>query len=133
MKKLIAFLGICTLIFSGCTKEDFFNTYEIAFEETVNHNKELEITFSDIEDSRCPTDVVCVWEGQADVELRAFFDGDDTPAVFHLISRVGYPDLADTTLYGYHLQLLEVNPYPDNASSPPAKEDYTIRLLIEKE
>ena len=133
MKKIFVFAGILSLILASCTKEDIFNTYEIDFEETVNHNKALEITFSDIEDSRCPTDVVCVWEGQADVELTAFFENDDAPTVFHLISRAGQPALADTLLNGYHFQLLEVDPYPDNASSPPAKEDYTIRLLIEQE
>ena len=123
--------AILALMFSGCTKEDIFNTYEIGFEETVNHNKALEVTFSSIDDSRCPTDVVCVWEGQADVELTAFFEEDDAPTIFHLISRAGYPALADTLLNGYHFQLLDVDPYPDHANSPPAAEDYTIRLLIE--
>ncbi len=133
MKRTFALFGILTILFSGCTKEDIFNTYEIGFEKTVNHNKALEITFSDIEDSRCPTDVVCVWEGQADIELTAFFEEDDAPTIFHLVGRAGYPDLADTLVNGYRFQLLEVDPYPESASLPPAREDYTIRLLIEKE
>jgi hypothetical protein len=133
MKRLTFILIVSLLLAVSCTKEDVFNTYDIAFEETITHNKNVEVTFQDIQDSRCPTDVVCVWEGQAEVSLSVFFDSDDAPTIVSLIERVGHAELAETTVNGYHFKLLEVNPYPDSAGNPPQKEDYTIRLLIEAE
>ena len=133
MKRLTFILIASLFLAVSCTKEDVFNTYDIAFEETITHNKNVEVTFQDIQDSRCPTDVVCVWEGQAEVSLSVFFDSDDAPTIVNLIERVGYAELAETTVNGYHFKLLEVNPYPNSATNPPQKEDYTIRLLIEAE
>lgn len=117
----------------SCTKEDVFNTYDIAFGETITHNKDVEVTFQEIADSRCPTDVICVWEGQAEVKLSVFFDSDDAPTIVTLIERVGHPELAETSVNGYRFKLLEVDPYPDSADNIPQMEDYSIRLLIEAE
>jgi len=134
MKKLTFLLITSTLIATAsCTKEDVFNTYDIDYKETITHNKDVQVTFQEIADSRCPTDVICVWEGQAEVGLSVVFESNDSPTLFTLIKRAGYEELADTTLNGYNFNLLEVNPYPDSASDPPQKEDYTIRLLIEAE
>jgi hypothetical protein len=131
MKKLTFLLTASLFIATSCTKEDVFNTYDIDYKETITHNKDVQVTFQDIADSRCPTDVVCVWEGQAEVGLAVVFESNDSPTLFTLIKRAGYEELADTTLNGYHFNLLEVNPYPDSAGDLPQKEDYTIRLLIE--
>jgi len=32
----------------------------------------LDVEFSGIEDSRCPSDVTCIWEGRASVTLRIY-------------------------------------------------------------
>lgn len=133
MKKWTFILIASLFVAASCTKEDVFNTYDIDYEETITHNKNLKITFQDIADSRCPTDVICVWEGQAEVGLSVVFETNNAPTLFTLIKRIGYDQLADTTLNGYHFNLLEVNPYPDSADDLPQKEDYTIRLLVEAE
>lgn len=36
---------------------------EVELGETISYD-ELELSFYDIEDSRCPLDVTCIWEGE---------------------------------------------------------------------
>jgi hypothetical protein len=59
--KVTGFLN-CTLI-----REDFSLphpfTVVIPFDQTFQY-EDLELYFYDIEDSRCPLDVTCVWEGE---------------------------------------------------------------------
>ena len=38
--------------------------------ETVNIDSNLKITLLDIQDSRCPSDVVCVWEGTVSAKIQ---------------------------------------------------------------
>ena len=33
---------------------------------------DLDVEFSEIEDSRCPSDVTCIWEGRASVTFRIY-------------------------------------------------------------
>lgn len=129
MKNLTLFIFAIGLFIASCTKEDTFNTYDIDFGETVNHNKELNVKFLEIADSRCPAEVVCVWQGQAEVTLELDFKEDGNVENLILIKNEANPQLADTIFMDYRLQLLEVNPYPQNEY--PDKEEYVIRLLVE--
>ncbi|MCK9493867.1 MAG: hypothetical protein M0R75_00035 [Dehalococcoidia bacterium] len=75
-----------------------------------------------LEDSRCPADAMCIWQGQA----RLQFEHDGEPFV---ITFQG-PDDASVVLGGYGMQVLDVQPYP-LASQPhdPADTEVTVRLF----
>jgi len=83
----------------------------------------LTITFRDVlEDSRCPRDVVCIWEGNARVQLD--------------LSRSGGPEasiLLNTTqprvvVFGaQRVELADVTPYPDTRVRF-ARSAYRVRL-----
>lgn len=83
------------------------------------------VTFTgDIEDSRCPTSVTCIWAGRVDVQLQL---GDD------LIS-LGLPDSPEQgrsrdTVGNQVIELLEVLPVPVVAGEIP-KKDYLIKLEV---
>lgn len=69
-----------------------------------------------LEDSRCPTDVDCVWEGRATVSLALI--ADDIVSDVQL-SIPGYAnadsepqDAQSATVGGYRLTLLQLDPYP---------------------
>ena len=43
--------------------------FKIKLNQTVKFDY-LKLKFSEIEDSRCPSDITCVWEGQAIITLQ---------------------------------------------------------------
>ena len=128
MKNLFVLLS--ALFIFACTKPDILSTYDVKIGDSIVHNKELTVVVDSLWDSRCPTELVCVWEGQAEVFFSITLD-ENNKSNLSLIERVGRPELADTTLLGYHIKLIEVDPYPANEQIQP--EEYTIRLLIEQE
>lgn len=75
-----------------------------------------------LDDSRCPADAMCVWQGQALLRFR--YDGEA-----FLVTFTG-PDHAPIDLGRYSLQVLDVQPYP-LASAPhdPADTRVTVRLV----
>jgi hypothetical protein len=60
-----------------------------------------------VNDSRCPMGARCVWAGDAMVELS--FVKDDTVSLFLHTNREFQ---RDTTLMGYKVALIDVDPYP---------------------
>lgn len=96
----------------------------------------LQVGFQDVlSDSRCPLNVVCVWEGRADIRLWLIPSKSDT--VFITPSIYGYVDKSDTLRHiaidtvGFQIKLLQLDPYPV-AGSPVQKEDYVALLEILK-
>ena len=75
-----------------------------------------------IDDSRCPADATCIWQGQA----RLAFEHEGEPLILTYLS----PGEATVLLGAYGLQVLDVQPYP-LASQPhdPADTEVTVRLF----
>jgi hypothetical protein len=66
------------------------------------------LTFAQlVDDSRCPANAVCVWEGDAAVRLRAATTTDAVEATIH--TRL---DPKVLEVRSYTVSLLEVQPYP---------------------
>lgn len=85
------------------------------------------------EDSRCPTGVQCVWEGQAIASLWASHGapgaGSDVER-FSLTLHAGHADVATKTVLGKRFTLLEVSPYPSAGVRIDPKQ-YEITLQVE--
>ncbi len=91
------------------------------------------ITFIDvIEDSRCPSDISCIWAGQAKVIIGVYVDGvlkEEKEFIFgakginpNNTRAVLITD--EKTTYGYDL-----SPYPSSKSAI-TREEYCLELLI---
>lgn len=92
------------------------------FELKVNeakqiHSKNLTIGFGSVDyDSRCPDGAICVWEGEANVNLWLSKPSYDTVKFKLTIS--GYVIKADTSHHrfvdvpGYRIRLMQLAPYP---------------------
>ena len=78
-------------------------------------------------DSRCPVDVVCVWAGNAEVELGIRMGMG--PTVPLRVNTTLEPRFADWS--GVRVTLLEVLPQP-RAGDPPRPEDYSVRVRLER-
>jgi hypothetical protein len=78
------------------------------------------------EDSRCPTDVVCVWAGNARVSL-ALREGPNAEG----------GDVNSTlqprtlTRLGYGVELIDVRPGPHSGQALPL-EAYIVRLVVRR-
>jgi hypothetical protein len=87
----------------------------------------LRVAFEGVgEDSRCPIDAICVWQGNASVELRVT-DGAKTPVAVELNTAL---EPMAAAAGGVHIALLEVQPAP-RAGVPTKKEAYSVKLGIE--
>lgn len=90
----------------------------IRFDEVVTHG-DLELRWLTVNDSRCPTGVNCVAAGEVKVFLEASHrvKREDTPVEIQLILRArGKP--APISVFGYELELVNVEPYPKNGVTP---------------
>lgn len=129
MKKLVSILFFATLIFLSCNKEDeadlvsFQKNFQIG-EEYFSVDNSLKFKVSAIQDSRCASDVVCVWEGEAvvKVEVESPFTGT--------LELSTYDNQIDT-LNNYSFELIDVSPYPISTQVIEL-EDYDITLKIKE-
>ena len=78
-------------------------------------------------DSRCPVDVMCFWEGDAEVEIGvAFGMGPTVPYVLHTALEPRGVELGM-----YRITLVEVRPAPVSTSRIPP-EQYIAGLRLER-
>ena len=76
-------------------------------------------------DSRCPVDVVCVWQGNAEVEIGVAFGMG--PTVPYVLNTGLEPRSVD--LGSYQLTLVELRPAPVSTTSiPPDRYVASLRL-----
>lgn len=78
-------------------------------------------------DSRCPTGLVCVWEGDA---IAAFsISRQDTIERFNLHSNKKFQN--DTVIDGLTIKLLTIMPYPNKNSSIDPKS-YNVEISVHR-
>lgn len=84
----------------------------------------LSVEFLRVDDSRCPSDVTCIWEGRASV-------------TFHIYNQTQYQTITlttgeNTTSYvdSYEINLIDVLPYP--ISTKDISEEYAVTITISK-
>lgn len=89
---------------------------------------DLTLTWTEVEDSRCPVDVQCVWEGRVVVTLEVSVGEQDTQTLRLTNHPDGLRDEQNSDL-AESLRLVEVEPYP-RSDQPTEESEYraTIRL-----
>lgn len=122
MKGMIIFAGLLAAIFYSACETDLKlkstlplnDTIEITnFETKYNYENNLVLRMDSVPgDSRCPTNVQCVWEGNA--EVRFLFTVDSIQTDFVLNTHGGNQFNADTVIGGYRISLLDLYPYPED-------------------
>ena len=71
----------------------------------------LRIKLVDVQDSRCPKNVTCVWAGNGAVKLDVSVSGRHKKTLTVNTSKL--PALpGDQTYFGYRISLVALNPYP---------------------
>ncbi len=130
MKKCLYLLLIPIFLGISCQKEVIPENFVLGEEEdfkvgTENKSAEYNVKFTitDVQDSRCPMDVECIWQGEAEIEIKF-----DSPFQETIVLST-YDDLIDT-VGNYSTKLLDVSPYPVSTETIEL-ENYTIKLKIE--
>lgn len=137
MKKFLLLSGILAVSLDwGCEKRftlhdtlPLNDTVVIAnFETRYNHTEKISLQMDSVlSDSRCPSNVVCVWEGNAAV--RFFFRADSVLTEFVLNTHGGIQFRSDTVISGYQIELLGLSPYPEDPGEILQKE-YSSMIMV---
>lgn len=130
MKRSILVLFAAMFVVFSCKEETFREDFVLGEEEnfkvgTENKSAESSVLFTitDVQDSRCPIDVECIWQGEAEIEIKF-----DSPFQETIVLST-YDNLVDT-VGNYTVKLLDVSPYPISTKTIKP-EDYTIKLKVE--
>ncbi len=102
---------------------------KIRFDETVTY-ADLELRWLEVSDSRCPTGVNCFWAGEVKVILeatRSMVEGNK-PVKLQLTLQ-SRRDPVTTSVSGYVLELLNVDPYPKDKVTPK-RSNYVAEIKI---
>jgi hypothetical protein len=91
----------------------------------------LRIRFVAVEnDSRCPSDVTCVWAGNAAVRLQLGTGRDSKSVTLNTSKSPSFS--SETEYHGYKVALISLSPYP-RSDRKIARRNYTATLLVSKE
>lgn len=90
-------------------------------------NDEMTVRFSAVtEDSRCPTNVECVWEGNAQVIVEATLTGH-APTILWLNTNPGFE--TEAAYHAYTIKLFSLAPYP--RSDVLVADPYRATLVVQ--
>ncbi|MGI8917118.1 MAG: hypothetical protein ACR2H6_00860 [Pyrinomonadaceae bacterium] len=90
----------------------------------------LQVKFTGVpQDSRCPSNVNCVWAGNAEVVLEWLADKCPTSIT---LNTHGTPTGNESKVRGYRVKLIMLEPYP-HSEKKISPSDYTATLLVAKE
>jgi len=141
MKKLFVLFSL--LLFS-CTEDasvdsniNLNDEVWIKYNQSITFGTEpMSLKFNDLlSDSRCPSNVVCVWQGEATLSCKVFKPGTYESNVRIKID--GYVGKMNTDAHkfvdtlGYRFTLMHLDPYP-HTDSIRQLSDYIALLKIRK-
>lgn len=142
MKILKSLIAILVLISAACTNDPDENTpgqsshrlikgvndsasVTVKYGEEIVVNENIKIKFNGvIEDSRCPMDAICIWQGNAAAEIEITTTDEKLTEV---LNSTVFPQFVWVS--GITIELKEVNPYPSTQIKIEPK-DYSLVLNL---
>ena len=131
MKAHFILLFILMLLLESCYDENGQGYFPIGVSNEFQYgllnsseNKVVRFSITEINDSRCPSDVVCVWQGKAEIKLEI-----EAPQQGLLVLNT-YDNVKDS-IGNHSFELIDVSPYPISTQILKT-DDYTVTLLIEE-
>ena len=103
---------------------------ELRFDETLTVHG-LELSWLEVNDSRCPRDAVCVWEGEVGI-LLGVKDGKEDLGSFALTRHHDGDERARVRIGNRVIELVDVGPYPALETTTDRAE-YAASLAVSLE
>jgi len=133
--KYLSFLLLFPFIIN-CTsanpnpKYNFGDNIILDFNKTTVFVDAISLKFINIEDSRCPKNVQCPWEGFIDLTFTIFVGSSSKDF------KIQYNSLKSKSEFmfnnkNYVLNIISVLPYPETTNKI-AKENYKVELTLNK-
>lgn len=98
-------------------------------QKTEINGQQVEVTFeSIIEDSRCPSDVMCIWEGQAKLQFSIQVPALNLSKKVTPTLRLGHPELGQVIVGAVALQLTGLSPDSRANDQKASSSEATIVL-----
>ena len=136
------FALVCSLLL-GCSTvmmnfNDNQNTARVGKEFALKVGQQLKLDGVDLkvkftgvpQDSRCPTNVNCVWAGNAEVALEWTYDKCTTPITLNTHGTAAASD--EAKVGGFRVKLIKLEPYP-HSEKKISPSDYIATLRVIKE
>lgn len=128
VKQILISIILCLVIIS-CGDDVEPDGFEFDLEHEFLLNKpnnsvdnSLRFKLTDMQESRCPEGVYCIWQGEAKFKVIVELPTQDT---FVLSTH----NMTSGSSQEFNFELISVSPYPDlNTEIKP--EDYRIKLVI---
>jgi hypothetical protein len=96
-------------------------------ESVIIKNHGIKLKFVDVlEDSRCPSDVECLWEGTVSLLINIQYNGEDL-GNFVLNSS----NFHKASFMGYYVKFKELKPYPISTETIP-KTSYRATFSVDE-
>jgi hypothetical protein len=77
-------------------------------ESVIIKEHRIKLKFVDVlEDSRCPSDVICVWEGTVTLKINIQYNNQDLGDFI-----LNLTNLHKVSFMGYYVKFIELEPYP---------------------
>ena len=97
-------------------------------ESIVITGEDLDIKFVEVsEDSRCPKDVTCVWEGRVTAVVEISIGGSSQQLN---LSQPGQTDAPAREKYGGYELTYKVEPYPEKAEVEITSDEYRLLIVV---
>ena len=134
---IVAFLlGSSTALNSNCSENQMMP--RLGKEFSIKAGQQVKLDGADfavkfdrvLQDSRCPTDVNCVWAGNAEITLNVNYD--KCAAIITLNTHRTSETNDEGKVGGFRVKLLKLEPYP-HSQKKITPSDYTATLLVTKE
>jgi len=94
--------------------------------ETASIDSKLKMTLLDVEDSRCPSDVTCVWQGTVFAKIQ-LVKGDQDIGSYTISMETKEGN--EQAIEGYHIRLTNVEPYPMSSMQVQPTE-YVLTFFV---
>lgn len=121
------FENICITDFEKYQDSNFIYTIELNLGDCITTFGQATLCLDTVlNDSRCPVETVCVWEGNAEVKIDLSIIGNGN----HSIElNTNHSFSTDTSLNHLNISLIELTPYPKISEAINPK-DYKVKLSV---
>ena len=121
-------LSTLLLLFTGCEKVETGTPFNNIVNDRIRVDSNLSFSIENVNDYRCPVDVVCIWAGDVDIRIKFYKTFSSVDTIMNLFN----PERNPISISGYTFKVNEVNPVPVSGKETP-QEDFIINMTITKD
>lgn len=105
--------------------------FQLKPNQTASEQNNIDVKFLNVtDDSRCPSDVTCIWQGKSTITVNVVKSSQNI-GNFSLTSGLGDNNATVQILDGYFLHLTKIEPYPKSGTTI-SLSDYVATFELSK-